>query len=100
MRRPGGVRRPPSSLEPALGNPGKGAISHEPVPPAGEDLLTPPDFLDERAVDEWNRIAPLLAQLTEVGKACLNVHLICPRAIESQPRFGLLCTSRPHLPPP
>jgi P27 family predicted phage terminase small subunit len=33
------------------------------VPPAGEDLLNPPDFLYERAIEEWDRIAPLLAQM-------------------------------------
>jgi P27 family predicted phage terminase small subunit len=91
MRRPGGVRRRPSALEAALGNPGKRAISHEPVPPAGEDLLTPPDFLDERAIQEWDRIAPLLAQMrvlsdvdvTALGAYCqtVSMYVQCQLAI-------------------
>jgi P27 family predicted phage terminase small subunit len=91
MRRPGGVRRRPSALEAALGNPGKRALSHEPVPPAGDDLLTPPDFLDERALEEWDRIAPLLANLrvltdadiTALGAYCqtVSMYVLCQKAI-------------------
>ena len=68
----------PTSLSNALGNPGHRAISHEPVPPpASQDLLEAPEFLDERGVAEWNRIAPMLARmrvLTDVDKTALAAY--------------------------
>ena len=92
MRRPGGVRRRPSALDAALGNPGHRAISHEPAAPrATQETLVPPDFLDERAIAELNFIAPLLANLrvltdadvTALGAYCQTVSLYvqCQRLI-------------------
>ena len=62
-------RRPkPTALEKAQGNPGKRKLNErEPRPAAAE--LRPPAFLTADAVEEWNRVAPMLARLKVLTEA-------------------------------
>lgn len=52
-------RKPtPTRLKMLLGNPGKQKLpQNEPVPDTGE-LVEPPSFLDDYAIEEWDRLAP------------------------------------------
>jgi len=57
-------RKPtPTALKLLRGNPGKRPIDdNEPQPEAGH-LLAPPEYLNDAARDEWDRVAPELHKL-------------------------------------
>lgn len=92
-------RKPkPSHLKLVTGNPGRRPMNNEPViPPALPDA---PGWITGTALDEWNRIAPLLAAVgllthldrTAIGCYCLHVgHLLS--AQEMLARDGMTVTS-------
>lgn len=70
-------RKPkPTNLKILAGNPGRRPLPDgEPCPDAV--LPTPPDFLDDQALREWERIAPELHQLgllTRLDRAALAAY--------------------------
>ena len=60
-----GLRGPaptPTALNIIRGNPGKRALNHT-ESQAGPLVAEPPEYLDAAAVNEWNRLVPLLSKL-------------------------------------
>ncbi|AWW40796.1 phage terminase small subunit P27 family [Streptomyces cadmiisoli] len=60
----------PSALKEITGNPGKGAINNEPVPPAG--FPDAPEWLDDIALREWERLMPILEKMGVITMADRN----------------------------
>lgn len=73
-----GPKPKPTSLKIAEGNPGKRPLpTNEPTPPAA--IPTPPEELDKKALQEWERIAPTLAGLgilTNCDRSILAAHCL------------------------
>jgi phage terminase small subunit len=72
-------RKPvPTKLKLLRGNPGKRAVNRrEPAPKAAIEVPTPPDFLNERAAQEWLYIARelvVLGLLTSIDHAGLAAY--------------------------
>ena len=58
MAKPG--RRPtPTVLKIATGNPGKRKLNKNEPKPAN-DNISPPDFLDEKALEKWDSLVPII----------------------------------------
>jgi P27 family predicted phage terminase small subunit len=60
----------PQSLKEITGNPGKGSIQNEPKPPAG--FPDAPEWLDDIALGEWDRLLPILEKMNVVTVADRN----------------------------
>ena len=73
-----GPKPKPTALKIAEGNPGKRPLpQNEPTPPAS--MPTPPGELDPKAIEEWQRLAPILARigiLTDCDRSILAAHCI------------------------
>jgi P27 family predicted phage terminase small subunit len=71
-------RKPkPTALKALEGNPGKRKLAPEAEPQFAPGDLTPPDWLDERAKEEWARVAPALHAtrlLSEVDRTMLAAY--------------------------
>lgn len=70
-----GPKPKPTHLKLVEGNPGKRRIGHEPQP--RQIAPTPPDPLDDLALEEWHRMATLLTNLgllTEVDRSALAAY--------------------------
>jgi P27 family predicted phage terminase small subunit len=81
MAKPG-PKPKPTKLQVLRGNPGKKSKKQLEEadaikPPVLDETMTPPDYLDDEAVREWNRVAPILIELglmTEVDTPALAIY--------------------------
>jgi P27 family predicted phage terminase small subunit len=60
----------PSALKELTGNPGKAPIQNEPKPPSG--YPDAPEWLDDIAMAEWNRLMPILDKMNVITLADRN----------------------------
>jgi P27 family predicted phage terminase small subunit len=59
-----------AALKELAGNPGKGSIQNEPKPPIG--YPDAPEWLDDIALGEWNRLNPILDKMGVITMADRN----------------------------
>jgi len=99
-----GPKKRPTKLTLLKGNPGKRSLpKNEPQPPKAS--LSPPGNLNDRAIEEWKRVAPELAAvglLTSIDRVALAQYCLAYsrwyEAEEQLRQFGLLVKTKSGFP--
>jgi P27 family predicted phage terminase small subunit len=101
---PRGQRPTPTKLKILRGNPGRRPLNQDEPTPAARDL-TPPEWLPDEAIKEWNRLAPVLHRLgllTEIdGDALANYCHIWARWRDAErniAKYGMVIKGRGGYP--